>query len=50
MKMVKIFDSVLVIGLAVLGLIFLGVSVCADFDPERAIAGCAFLATSRYLS
>ena len=50
MTKAKFFEYALVVGLMVLGLIFLGVAVCADFDPERGVAGCALLVSARYLS
>lgn len=31
----------------VLGAVFLGISVCAGFDPQRALAGCALIYLSR---
>lgn len=33
-----------------LGLAFLCASVIADFDPYRAVAGCALLCTTKYLN
>ena len=46
----EIFKSVIITGLAALGLAYLVVGVCAGFDPVRGLAGCALLVTARYMS
>jgi hypothetical protein len=50
MQKTQAFYDVLIVGLAGLGLIYLGVAVCADFDPMRGLAGCAMLAAARYMA
>ncbi len=50
MKMVEFFSRVITTGIVVLGVFGLITSVCADFDPDRAVAGCALLVTAYYIS
>jgi hypothetical protein len=50
MQKVQIFYDVMTVGLAVLGLTFLVIAVCAGFDPERGLAGCALICSARYMS
>lgn len=50
MTMSGIFSYAMVVGLATLGGIFLAAAACNGLDEGRAIAGCALLATARYMS
>lgn len=46
----EIWEVLLILGLAGLGLTFLVIAACTGFDPLRGLAGCALVCSSRYMS